>query len=94
MNSDRQKTSVGKEMPPQRCDTDKETAAWMPGPCQGHLQRETGTKVKQPTGDQVRRPIAQHSSRELWVLSRRATLAGLVSAVTLLLEACPCSPFL
>lgn len=51
-NSDRQeKASVGKEVSRQRCDTDEEPAAWMPDPCQGHLQRETGTKVKQTTGD-------------------------------------------
>lgn len=52
MNSDRQKkASVGKEVSPQRCDTDEEPAAWMPGPCQVRLQREIGTKVRQTTGD-------------------------------------------
>lgn len=83
MNSDRQKASVG-GVPPQ---DDKEPDVWVPGPCQGHLQRETGTEVKRTTGDPVRRPIAHRSSR-------RAALAGPVSAVTLLLGACPCFPFL
>lgn len=69
-------------------------AAWVPGPCQGHLQRETGTEVKQTTGDSVRRPLAHGGNQEPWGLGKQAALAGPVSAVTLLLGACPCSPFL